>query len=45
MADINESFNSTLDINGPPWEAAVLVGFLLVSRVAVYIALRKKTQR
>ena len=36
---------SVVDLNGPAWEAAVLVGFLLAFRVAVYYALRAKTQR
>ncbi|EFN53135.1 hypothetical protein CHLNCDRAFT_32365 [Chlorella variabilis] len=35
---------STTDINGPPWEAAVLMGFLILSRLLVYIALRMKTK-
>ncbi|KAL4444675.1 hypothetical protein ABPG77_002492 [Micractinium sp. CCAP 211/92] len=44
-ADLNKTFNTSIDINGAPWEAAVLVGFLVLGRIAVYIALRKKTQR
>jgi hypothetical protein len=44
VADLNDSFNTSVDINSPPWEAAVLVGMLLAFRLAVYIALRKKTQ-
>lgn len=44
-ADLNNEFNTSIDINGAPWEAAVLIGFLVLGRIAVYIALRKKTQR
>lgn len=36
---------AVVDLNSPAWEAAVLVGFLLLFRVAVYYALRTKTQR
>lgn len=44
VADINAALGTTTDINGPKWEAAVLVGFLLLSRGMVYAALRMKTK-
>ncbi|KAL4855816.1 ABC transporter G family member 22 [Chlorella vulgaris] len=44
VTDINAALNSTTDLNGPKWEAAVLIGFLIVSRIAVYLALRFKTK-
>lgn len=44
MTDINDSLKTTVNLDSPPWEAAVLVGMLLAFRLAVYIALRKKTQ-
>ncbi|KAL4427647.1 hypothetical protein ABPG75_001736 [Micractinium tetrahymenae] len=43
--DLNKEFHTSIDINSVPWEAAVLIGFLVAGRIAVYIALRKKTQR
>lgn len=45
VADLNKEFDTSIDLNGAPWEAAALIGFLLLGRVAVYVALRKKTQR
>ena len=45
VEDINDSLRSVVDIDGAPWEAGVLVAFLVVSRLMVYVALRKKTQR
>ena len=45
VKDINDSLRSVVDVNGAPWEAGVLVAFLVVSRLMVYVALRKKTQR
>jgi hypothetical protein len=44
VADINAALGTTTDINAPKWEAAVLVGFLLLSRAMVYAALRMKTK-
>lgn len=44
VADLNKSFNTSVSLDSPPWEAAVLIGMLLAFRLAVYIALRKKTQ-
>ena len=44
VENINEALKTTTDINGPPWEAAVLMGFLILSRLLVYIALRMKTK-
>ena len=45
MEDLNKSFATSIDIDSPCWEAAVLVGYLLLARIAVYVALRRKTQR
>jgi hypothetical protein len=42
--DISTALGATTDLNGPKWEAGVLVGYLLLSRLAVYIALRMKTK-
>ena len=44
MVDINSSLKTNTDINGATWEAAVLVGFLIVSRIMVYVVLRMKTK-
>ncbi|KAI7845331.1 hypothetical protein COHA_001172 [Chlorella ohadii] len=44
VKDLNDSFNTSVALDSPPWEAAALVGMLLAFRLAVYIALRKKTQ-
>lgn len=43
--NIDDSLQPVVSLNGPCWEAAVLVGFLVVLRVAIYYALRTKTQR
>ena len=45
VTNLNTALNvvSPLDVNGPAWEAAVMVGFLLVLRFAVYLVLRVKT--
>ena len=45
VTDLNTALNipAPLDVNGPAWEAAVMVGFLLVLRFLVYVVLRYKT--
>lgn len=45
VLDLNKDFSTAVDVNGAAWEGAVLVAYLLVARVLVYVALRKKTQR
>lgn len=41
---MNEALHTSIDLNSPAWEVGVLLGMLLVLRLAVYIVLRKKTQ-
>jgi hypothetical protein len=43
VADKTEALGLFIDPDGAPWEAAVLLGFLLLFRVLVYYALRLKT--
>jgi hypothetical protein len=43
VADKTEELGLFIDPDGAPFEAAVLLGFLLLFRVLVYYALRLKT--
>lgn len=43
VADLQAALKLGADPNGPPWEVGVLLGFLVVFRALVYVALRVKT--
>ena len=42
--DLQEALSMTHNPDGPPWEAAALIGMLIVMRIAIYVGLRLKTR-
>ena len=41
--DLQEALSMTHNPDGPPWEAAALIGMLIIMRIAIYVGLRLKT--